>query len=46
MRYPFGPFLPSFPKHLRRRMLVGVILSFLAGPIAAQILIFLLIGLG
>jgi len=42
MRRLFPPLLPSFPKRARRHLLAGIALSFLAGPIAAQILFLIL----
>ncbi|MFO7757222.1 MAG: hypothetical protein R6V26_01880 [Roseovarius sp.] len=34
--------LPSFPKRRRRALLIGLALSFLAGPMAVQILVLIL----
>ncbi|WP_336419337.1 hypothetical protein [Roseovarius sp. D22-M7] len=45
MRRLFPPLLPSFPKRTRRLLLAGIVLSFLAGPAAVQILILILTGL-
>ncbi|MGI3210192.1 hypothetical protein ACROSR_03665 [Roseovarius tibetensis] len=42
MRRIFSPLLPSFPKRTRRLLLIGLALSFLAGPMAAQILVVIL----
>lgn len=38
--------LKSFPRRQRRRLLIGVALSFLAGPVMAQIALLILIGTG
>ncbi len=36
--------MPSFPKRLRRRILAWMLLSFVAGPVAVQLLFLFLIN--